>query len=164
MAKNGPPPRSIADIYRARGGDIAALWSVSHTQPAYWHKRDGCPRNLDRSFDLREVIKWREGRIETRLLEDTGESGGRSDNLERWRGHKADLAKIELDKAKGILLPSADVDAGRVQRVAAVKAALLALPGTVAGQAPGMDAGECEAFVRGLVEEICNRFAAEGED
>lgn len=82
---------------------IADLWGVSAQAVGLWHSRDQCPRNRDKTYNLREVIQWREDRL--RSANDDGLVGPDSPALERYRDEKAKLAQLDRFEREGKLLP-----------------------------------------------------------
>ena len=79
--------------------------------------------------------------------------------LQKIRSARANATKAELELAarRSALLDAAEVEAGRVRRIAVVKAGLLGLPGKIAPLCVGRDIREIEtqivAEVRRLLEE-----------
>jgi phage terminase Nu1 subunit (DNA packaging protein) len=85
-------------------GEIAAIFGVSRdTVRKDWVSR-GMPGGSGR-YDLRKIILWREKdrAKKTPGRDDGGDpflDGDDSPNLERYRGYKADLAALELQKKR----------------------------------------------------------------
>jgi hypothetical protein len=85
-------------------GEIAAIFGVSRdTVRKDWVSR-GMPGGSGR-YDLRKIILWREKDRAKKVpgRDDGGDpflDGDDSPNLERYRGYKADLAALELQKKR----------------------------------------------------------------
>lgn len=142
-----------------KAADVAKLYQVDPSAVSKWVSRDKCPRNADGTFDLAAVIAWREERLSAAA--ETEKTGGKSEELERWRRHRADLAELDLKFRRGQLLDRAEVERGRVERVQIVKAALLALPRLLPPILIGMEQREMTIAIRERVEAICREFAGQ---
>jgi hypothetical protein len=98
-------------------------------------------------------------------MERHGLRSGKADTSgrdERTRLAAARAAKLELERAilAGRYVRRADVERGRVARVVAVRARLLALP-LLAGELAGLAAGEIETRLTREVETMLAEFAGE---
>jgi hypothetical protein len=117
------------------------------------------PRTEDGLYDLTEIQAWR-------LAKDVSRSE-KSEQDRRWeskyREMKALLTELEYRKRAGQLVEVAEVEQGRVQRVLAVKKALLALPRRLAPQVVGLDVRAAEAIINKRVMEIITDFASGGD-
>lgn len=80
---------------RLRGKDVAELWGLSDMAISKWFSRDGCPRNKDKTYDLAQVIAWREEGLKEDLLE-AGE-GETSETMELLRQAKLRIANVDAD-------------------------------------------------------------------
>lgn len=65
--------------------------------------------------------------------------------------------------AMGLLIPVDEVERGRLQRIAAVKAGLLSLPGKLAPRIANRDATEIQAEIEREVYSLLREFAGEPE-
>ena len=154
----------MADFSRLNGAEVAELYGVTREAVRQWHVKGGCPRNEDKTFDLAAVIAWREARLEADVADLAG-----SDNpeLQRWRAARADMAEMERDLRRGLLIKREAVEANEQQQVAAVRKALLALPKRLAPKLAGA-AGRAdlhqtfENAIRQAVVNVCNTFAGRG--
>jgi phage terminase Nu1 subunit (DNA packaging protein) len=119
----------------------------------------GCPRNKDKSYNLRDVVQWRRD-------QDTmgGESNGGSDELEKWRAARRAMAELDLAKRQGELAEVVQVDAEISRMVVTFKQALLALPSALAPRLEGMEAREIAALldieVRRILSDLKKKEAS----
>jgi phage terminase Nu1 subunit (DNA packaging protein) len=138
---------------------LAELYGVGLSAISNWHARDGCPRNANGTYDLRAVIAWREAKIEEKF-EKIIEAGS-SPAMERWREARADREELRLKQDLGELVPRAEVEAGRVARVLAIKRAFLSLPQRSAPVMEGMDARQIRSFLGEEIRFIIAQFAGQ---
>lgn len=64
-------------------------------------------------------------------------------------------------QATGELLPRADVESGRVERVLAVRNRLMGIGSSLAPQCEHRTAGEIQGIIDHHMREVCEQFAAE---
>ena len=77
---------------------------------------------------------------------------------------QAQIYDRRLQKMDGLLLDAEEVERERVNRIVAVKEALLHLPVTLARKLGGLEeVAEREAIIAGEVKKVCHRFAGEEE-
>ena len=142
---------------------VARVYGISPRAVRLWHSRDGCPRSVDKSFDLRKVVAWREQRLEKKL-EEQAEGGGHSRELERGRKIRADLLALEFDQRVGDLIPREVAEAAQVELAIFLRDTLLQLPGRVAPLLCGLELVEVRARLRGFVQESLERMVADSSD
>jgi len=93
-----------------RLSQAAAGWLLG-MNPRTLRDAAGAPRNVDKSYNGRELLKWRLARCAAAPDDDPllgAGGGGTSPALEKYREHRAALAGLELDERRGRLV---DVDA-----------------------------------------------------
>jgi len=134
---------------------IAKAFGVSDRTIRHWMK-DGMPVMRDGRYDLTEIQDWRFNKKKIR----EGKSKDKGDKwMEEYREYKARLAQIEYRKKIGELLPREEVESGFVQRVIAIKRALLTLPRSLAPQLDGLEPRQIQAVLLARVKEIINNFS-----
>ena len=90
-----PEPVNFGNL---KTSELARAFGVSRSTPFQWHRR-GCPQNSDGTWSLPEVIAWHMS-----CERDRANRADPDDNLDRWRGARADLAEIELRQKRGGLV------------------------------------------------------------
>lgn len=81
--------------------ELADSIGIGERTYATW-LRDGCPGSAG-NYVVREVVEW--AKVNKWFpSSDPMLAGGDSDNLERYRGVKADLAEIDLQERKGLMI------------------------------------------------------------
>jgi predicted transcriptional regulator len=137
---------------------VAELFGVSTMAVSKWQKT-GCPRNPDKSYDLKKVIAWREAKAEQERTVAHADSPG----LERYRLAKAEREELKLAQDRKELLLVSDVSAGNVDRIRAVRAGLIALKRGLAPRVLELDENatldEAESLIWRHVEVLLNTFA-----
>jgi hypothetical protein len=157
--KMGKKPHFQAPkLDKLRGVDLARIYQVGESAISHWVSRDGCPRGADGTFNLSEVIKWREDRL--RLEIDTVANAGGVE-LDRWRRMRADLVEIQLRRARGELLDRREVETGRVQRILVIKRAMLGLGRSIAPALTGMETREICAAIDDRIKQVVREFSGE---
>lgn len=133
---------------------LAKAFKVSVRSIQHW-VRDGMPKTPEGMYDITEVQAWR-------LLKNNQGAGSDTDK-EKWdtkfRQMKALLAEMEYKKRLGELVTKEEVEEGRVQRILAVKKALLSLPRRVAPQVVGLDVRAAQNVLEKRINEIIDHFA-----
>lgn len=133
---------------------IAKAFHVSVRTVDRW-VHDGMPRTAEGNYDLTEIQAWR--------FVKNNKPGGKSEDDKKWeskyREIKALLYELEYRKKLGQLVEIEEVERGRVQRIMAVKKALLSLPRRLAPQVAGLDVRQAEAVIDKRIREIINDFA-----
>ena len=133
---------------------VAKAFKVSVRTVQNW-VRDGMPKTPEGFYDIIEVQAWR-------LLKNNQVAGGDTDK-EKWdtkfRQMKALLAEMEYKQRLGELVTLEEVEEGRVQRILAVKKALLSLPRRVAPQVVGLDIRSTQSVLEKRINEIIDNFA-----
>lgn len=133
---------------------VSKAFKVSVRTVQNW-VRDGMPKTPEGFYDITEVQAWR-------LLKNNQVAGSDTDK-EKWdtkfRQMKALLAEMEYKKRLGELVTLEEVEEGRVQRILAVKKALLSLPRRVAPQVVGLDVRTAQTVLEKRINEIIDNFA-----
>lgn len=160
LDKNKPNPGPVMDFERLTATQVGWLYNTKHLTVGNWVRRSGCPRNKDGTYDLAQVIKWREERIESKhaqseTLEDTKEKIA-----------KVDLQRKELALERDLLevIPKDEVETGRVARVVVLKRTMLALPRRMSSVLEGLEAREVEAILNEHLRDLISQFSGQSED
>jgi hypothetical protein len=118
-------PQKVAQNFdQLRAVDLARIYSVSESAISHWVSRDACPRRADGAYDLGEVIRWREARLQ-RAADELALNGAGSQSLERWRSARATQEELKLKAIEGTLLDAGEVERGRIQRILVIRRARL---------------------------------------
>lgn len=111
----------VGDMRRARQVDVGLLFGVTGKTVREWGVEGGCPRNLDGSYDLREVVKWYVARERgsgglPELTEEERQDPvlvaalmADSSSRERLLHWKAEKARIDYEQACERLVPREQV-------------------------------------------------------
>lgn len=138
---------------------LAALYGVGPSAVSNWHKRGGCPRNSDGSYDLTAVIAWREDRIRAEVDDAMASSGKDSPNLERLRAARADMAELEFKTRLGKVIDLEQVKQREVTISTIFKQSLLNAPRELAPRLVGREIVEIETMIREKHESILRALA-----
>lgn len=87
-------------------GECARFFKVSTKTIQTW-TNEGCPGRSG-NYPLSEMLQWAKYNKWCKSA-DPLLAGGDSDNLERYRGVKADLAELDLEERKGTLIEPDEV-------------------------------------------------------
>jgi len=147
--------------------ELAEVFQVGTRSIQKWTKA-GCPRRADGSYEIIAVHTWHAARaakaagqpIDGDLLE--GKDGDWW--TARLRQLKAKQEEIHLDVLRGKLLPAAQVERDRLQRIVVVKTRLLALPSQIAPSLVGMEPLQIQNLLDTRLREIIAEFAAEPQE
>jgi len=135
-------------------GEVARALKVAIRTVQRWAK-DGMPQTPEGFYDITGIQAWR-------LLKDNEVASSDTDK-EKWdtkfRQMKALLAEMEYKKRLGELVTLGEVEEGRVQRILAVKKALLSLPRRVAPQVAGLDVRAAQGVLEKRIHEIIDNFS-----
>lgn len=130
---------------------VASAFDVSLRTVQRWVAQ-GMPQKEGGEYDLLAIQAWR--------LSKADQNPGDTEGWElTYRKYKALLAEIEYQKRIGDLIPKAEVVAGMIDRITAVKMQFLALPQRIAPQLEGLDVNQREELLRDRLEEIIQEFA-----
>lgn len=146
----------VGHLEHLKAKDVGPIWSISPQAVGLWHRRDGAPRNSDRTYNLSELISWRERQIRA-----ASEGSSKENNEARLKKFQADLKEIDLKKAIGELLRREEVERGRIARVMEVRKKLQAMPKALAGKAANRPPVEVQAIIEAAVRSIIEDFARE---
>jgi hypothetical protein len=165
-----PPPSPLTPPDKV---DLAAKHNVSIRQVENWLAM-GLPSRLEkrkgrpiRVFDAAEADAWIAANRDKRGTAATGdgeraERKARLDEAEiKRRELDAEKRALELALRRGEVLMADEVERGRVARVAAVTAALEALPAAIAPVLEGRGVQEIQAVLSAEVRRIRAEFAGE---
>lgn len=133
---------------------IAVLWRVTPAAVGKWH-RLGCPRRPDNTYDLREVIAWRERYIAEQHAESDWETEG-----QKWRALRH---KHELETRQGQYLLAADAAAWWADRVTEARTALLGIGMALAPSLVGRDVQEICSVIDARLRAVCEDLARKVE-
>lgn len=133
--------------------EVARVMGVSYRTAQRW-KKDGMPETKEGFYDLEVVKSWHMARAEQ---DDALE--GKNFWDERIRKYKASILELELRKATGELVSKDEVEKGRIDRIIAVKRALLALPTRLAPVLAMKEPREIEVILYEAISEIIDEFA-----
>lgn len=86
---------------------VARIWNVNARAVGQWASKMGCPRSPDRTFNLDDVVKWRESRNEAET--DSGDTRRRTKAQNDLDKTKAAIARIDLKARQGSVLPKENV-------------------------------------------------------
>jgi phage terminase Nu1 subunit (DNA packaging protein) len=118
--------------------------------------REGMPKTSEGFYDVIEVQAWR-------ILRGGRNQQATDTDKEKWdtkfRQMRALLAEMEYKKRLGELITREEVEQGRVQRILAVKKALLSLPRRVAPQVVSLDVRSVQTVLEKRIHEIIDNFA-----
>jgi len=98
-AKTTKPSRFQKPFDRLRASEIAAIWRISRQAVSSWCKVGGCPRNPDGTYNLADVIGWREDNIGSDDLAALVGGGGRALQAARLRLIEARAVAVETANA-----------------------------------------------------------------
>lgn len=154
-AREAPQPvESQSSLYIVKKQkDIADFFDVALRTIKYW-KQEGMPMLPDGQYDLRAVFRWwrkREEEIRNNEKQSIWD--------ERYREMKARKEELTYKKLSGELIPAAEVEKGRIQRVIAWKRAMQQLPRTIAPLCAGLPARAIEGVAIEHVNIILDTFS-----
>jgi len=98
------------DLLRLGQKELCDLMSISRVTINEWEKRQGLPRNTDKTYDLKQVIDWYGGFCQRR-------GSARIEPADKLRDLKAEKMLVELAERKGELLSREEVVAGLIARL-----------------------------------------------
>lgn len=134
--------------------EIARFWRVTVPAVSGWHSKAGCPRNNDGTYNLADVIAWREATI--RAIP-TGEKAAKERKLEA----EARKKEIEVAELEGQMVPLAEIQQERLARIHAVKQTLMTVPNAVAPMLTGLSEFEATALLREKMREVLCQFSGQ---
>lgn len=161
----------LKELAKFEGGQIAPGIVENHPQIAKAFKvtvrtvrnwaAEGMPVMPDGKYDITDIQAWRLTRSDKKGAKKKEEG---EDHDVAYRKFKALLAEIDYKKQLGELLPKEEVEAGRVERILAVKTAFLALPQEVAPQLVGLEPRQIQTVLDQRIKEIMETFAQDKKD
>lgn len=182
------PKPPVPKVARLTTMALAKHLKVSRETITAWNRK-GLPRSKERTadgktrslYDPAEVQKWLEEQGSARANDMRGAAGdseeappvGESSPPETLAQLKIDLALAELRRrradaekrehalavTRGLYLPAAEVEQGRIARISAVKAKLLALPARLGSRCANRDAVALEREADDEVRRVLEEFA-----
>ena len=135
--------------------DVAKLMGVSCRTVQRW-KQDGMPTNREGHYDLRQIKKWHVSRADKDKTELEESRAYWKDQIARLQ---AALLDLEVKTRTGQLMSREEVERGRLDRIIAVKRALLSLPTVLAGKLAMKEPREIEAVLYKAISEIIDDFS-----
>ena len=139
---------------------IAEAFGINLTTVDKW-RRSGCPaekKGPNVMFSVRQVSDWLRSRdMETSGTLDLGQERAKLTKIQ------AEKATLELEAAKGNLIPMELVVETWQGHIGNARAKLLAMPAKAAAQTIGMDEYlESEQFLTGLINEALDELSNDG--
>lgn len=99
--------------------EIAELWGVTKQAVGRWHSDMDCPRNRDGSYNLPEVIAWRERRMKRELDE------AKADTPRARRERIAEeREQFEFDRLREKYIKVEEVEQKETRKITVMKADL----------------------------------------
>jgi phage terminase Nu1 subunit (DNA packaging protein) len=144
--------------------DIAGLFDVDESTVKRWVAAGlPCDRNgrKPRKFDEGEVAAWLKANNKTGKPGRPQTEVGKELTAAKIRKENALAKKYELEIAatEGTLIPRAEVERQKVQKVAALRNGLLSLPASLAPTLEGMTAAEIQGEIEGAVVGLLEQYA-----
>ncbi len=108
-----------AHLESLQRSDIGFAFSVHASTVSRWVSRDGCPRNPDGSYSLKDVITWFLDRndLETEAVNESKES---QKWLGEFRKERALMVRLERKEMEGGLISKKQSEEKWAQRMAAM--------------------------------------------
>lgn len=155
--------RQLAEILAAEQGRVPAVRTIQS-----WVTEYGLPRLAQDRYDLPAVIAWRIGRIRTELGKGEGDDRRLLKAQADKEAARAKLLELEQRRRTGELLELAEVEAGRLQRIVAVRAGLRHLWVTLSAELSRLSKGKIPAarvkrVVEAEVAKLLATFAGTAE-
>jgi len=127
---------------------VAEFFGVTTHAVADWY-RNGAPGGPG-AYDLRELAAWRSAKSAKKI----------DDPDHEWKRHRADLAKIRLERERGALI-DVDIHDSSILRLCTIfRAGLLASVSTLAAQLEGLNERERRDAIEQRCDEILDSVAA----
>lgn len=121
-----------------------------------WHRRDGCPRNEDGTYDLAAVIRWREARAGGERSEEDWETEG-----QKWRALKH---KHELETRQGKYVLASEAAAWWTDRVTEARVALQGVGTALAPSLVGRYVPEIREVIEDRLRTVCDDLARQSKE
>lgn len=177
-------PKSIIDIDNATATMVATIFDVSNMSVTNWVKRNKCPKNENKRFNLKHVAAWRVESVRERAATDaligagfgkkgssvpvTDADGKLIKNREYYQTKnerlKSEQRILNLDERRGLLVPADKVHSDQRLLASYFKESLLNLPPLVASQTYGMEPREIQEAVESMVIDVLNKLCTERTD
>ncbi len=151
-----------------RGIDVAEIFGVNKQTVTDWVKRNGCPRNRDKTYSLRDVMAWHLDWKLTRQAEELigsapNEEGARDENGVNWKQRKeradAQMQEAKLAQRLGKLVPLADVESREIELGVFFKDTISGLGAKLAPMLYGQEISTIEQAIndeiRSRLGELC---------
>ena len=147
--------------------ELAAILGVSDTTVRAW-QRKGCPvhapgrKGHAAIYNTADVVEWRTEHAIASIIADTAQI-----DFEEGKRRKivaeAALAEMDLAIRKAEFVAIEEVGTEVEREYASVRANLTAMPGELAADLEGQDAGTIEELLAGAVAEILEELALDSE-
>lgn len=147
---------------------VAEHFAVTTRTVLNWEKQ-GMPRRADRTYDLVEIAKWREGLITHPQPAAPGGADPRQPILTEQRGQrfqqerllkaKAELTEMEVRQRRGELVEVREVSKMFVARILAVKQGLLGLGRLLPPLLVDRGEREMEAIINERVRDLLENYS-----
>ena len=146
--------------YRAK--DVAEFYGVTAQAVGLWVKNEGCPRDDDGTYNLKDVNEWRtsqetEGPRTATEIEATERKKIADAEIAE---NKARRSSIELGELEGRYLLRDEVEKGRVARIVAVKAAMEKMHTKLAPLLTMKSKAEVSSILYEATQEIMEQFSS----
>jgi len=164
----------------ATTAEVCAVLGITGMTLGRWAAKHGCPKRGRNSWDLDAVRAWmreagkdgRPGRPVNYVRDSTVPRGGDGEQDEdlrdaylraKLRKEIAMASKHELDvlTRRGELLDAADVQRGRLERIAHARAILLGLPSSLALDVRSLPLDAAEELIRERIHGALRELAGE---
>jgi len=116
LRDDAKPAPGGPDLNKLIQRQVADLFGCDRLTVRNWTDKQGCPRNVDGSFDLGAVIRWR-------LDYEKRKSGSHIEPADKLRDLKAEEKQLDIAERRGSLLDRDEVIAGLVARCQAMVSA-----------------------------------------
>ena len=133
---------------------VGGVFRVTRQSVHAW-VRKGCPRNVDGSFPLPELIEWRMEDLIARCK--TPDSPG--DQESRLRGARAELLELRVRRERGEVLDRDSVIVGLVGRLQSIRAVTEGRALELGARLQGMPAARIAETLGAVLDDILRRAA-----
>ena len=159
MPKKLPFP--IPDVTRTPQNTVAQILGVTRQAVAGWD----CPRNTDKTYDLRRVVQWRCAMLESQALADDSKS---TPELRRLRRLQGDKLAHEMAVGRREFVNAADVDHEWGVLLTRLRLRLVRLPQALMAVLPPATANTTipivKKEVKGALDDIIREYDKETKE
>jgi phage terminase Nu1 subunit (DNA packaging protein) len=146
---------SFVKIENLSGVELAKCFGIGPNAVSAF-KKAGMPHKNGR-YNLPACIQWRIARAGGGETKESDSKDG--EWLEEYRKQKAKIARLELRRLRGDLVPAGEAEAVIVEAVTAAKNAFLSAPRKLAARLYGLDPREIESAISEEIREILTRLS-----